>query len=464
MRLSRSMAGFARSKNASTYSSSVEIPQKGLLTEAVAWRLLLLTALGPAFSNILIYRLGDFAITPSHLLLVLVTIWIFQMRRLCFRFGLVVPVAIMMFLEVCHALVSGYIGEFEWLKSFAQFVTYSICFLVLSSLRTSINKLRGIAPWAMKLGIFLGGVSVLQFALLNLGIPAYIPQNLTVKTLDWTKLVWRYGGFIPAIGLATEPSYYALGLVTLVACLLFLQENDLVRDQRLFWISLSTLFAGTLVTFSLTGIVMVSMMLMIWLAMQRRVRLVLLASLTTLLIGVIGANIGMITPIRTRLEAALVGADNSAQVRVAAAVQLLFTEPTSFESFAYGTGLGMEERELDTYLRIYREVSLRSFVQDEVKIHNILTTVRFFQGWLGVILYGILLWMLVLLRAGDLTKFSSVLLFFTLYHFASGLYLSPSFWTLLALIALLRRMQLERKGFSVLRIGPAVQAFDQRVR
>lgn len=433
-----------QSDSIGVYSASVEGSRRGLLAKSIAWRLLLLTALGPAFSNILIYRLGDFAVTLSHLLIVLVTVLILQQKSQL-RFKLLFPIVMMWLLEIYHAVVVGYVDEIEWLKSFLQMLVYSACFIIVAGFQANAVVLRKTAIWTMKLGILLGGISILQFVLLRFEVLAYIPQSWAVKSTDFTELIWHYGGFAPAIGLATEPSYYALGLVTLLAYLLFLHDNNFFQEGGLFWVSLSILCGGILVTFSLVGVTMTAMMLLIWLGIQRKVRLIFWVLLIIAVIGIVGANIGIINPIQARLRDALLGADNSARVRVMAAVRLLFAMPTSFENFIYGTGLGMEERGLSTYLNIYREVSLRSIIRDEVKIHNILTTIRFFQGWLGLALYSMLLWMILLPKKGRWAAFFPMFVFFILYHFASGLYLSPSFWSLLALIALLRRTQLGQK-------------------
>lgn len=435
---------FPQSNNVGVYSASIEGSRRGLLAESVSWRLLLLTALGPAFSDILIYRLGDFAVTLSHLLIALVTVLILQ-KKSQLRFKLLFPVVMMWFLEIHHAVVVGYVDEIEWLKSFLQMVVYSACFIIIAGFRTNAVVLRKTAPWAMKLGILLGSISILQFALLIFGVKAYVPETWAVRPIDFRDFTFRYGGFAPATGLATEPAHYALGLVTLLVYLLFLNDNAFLRSRWLFWTSFSVLCGGVLVTFSLTGVIITAIILLIWLWIKRKVRIIFWTIFIIALIIIVGAAIGITDPVQVRLQDVLLGADNSAQVRVIAAVRLLFAMPTSFENFIYGTGLGMEERELSTYLNIYRAVSLRSIIRDEVKIHNILTTIRFFQGWLGLALYSMLLWMILLPKKGRWAAFFPMFVFFILYHFASGLYLSPSFWSLLALIALLRRAQLGQK-------------------
>lgn len=422
----------------------------GWFTESVAWRLLLLSACGPAFGNVLVFWLGDFAVTLSHLLLFLAIAAVSQQKRQHYEFRFVFPILMMLMLDGYHALVSGYIGEVEWQKSYAQFLVYSACFIFLVGFRPSKEAMAKIAPWIMKLGIALGGVGILQFTLLLFGISTRIPEPLSVKTIDFTESVWRYGGFIPATGLAAEPSYYSLGLVTLLAYLLFLNNIYLINEKsRLFWVSLVVLLGGILVSFSLTGILMVGLVLLGWLGIQGRLRQVITVFSVVIIIGIVISRIGVMAPIQDRLLSAIVGADNSAQIRVAAASKLLFAGSTSFESFVFGAGLGMEVRELDTYLNVYREASLRSFVQDEVKIHNILTTVRFFQGWIGVAFYGLLVGAILLPGSGRLRGFFPMALFFALYHFASGLYLHPAFWSLLALMAISRRIQLESRTSGV---------------
>lgn len=441
-------------RDTGAYAPAIEISRKRLRREAIAWRLLLLSALGSAFSNILIFRPGGFAVTPAHLLLISATFWVLRQKRRL-QLGLVFPIAMMLLFDGYHAVVSGYARETEWLKSFVQLGMYGLCFIVLASFRPSAGALKGIASWAAKLGFILGGISILQFALLNFGVSAYMPEGWAVRTADFSESISRYGGFYPATGLATEPAYYALGLVSLAACLLFFHGIGLLRGQRLFWLSLLVLFGGILATFSLTGVVAISVVLLAWIGTQRKSRLTLVLLLMVGAIVIVGANIGVVAPIQARLQQVLAGADNSSQHRTVAAVRLLFAEPDSLENFIYGTGLGMEERGSDTYLRIYSEASLRELTSDEVKIHNILTAIRFFQGWLGIALYGLLLWAIFLPGRGSYTAFFSMFVFFVIFHFASGLYLSPGFWSLLALIALLRRIQLGRKAFSVLSSNPA---------
>ena len=410
-----------------------------LISQDTLCRLLLLSASGILFNNILIFRTHGFAVTLPHLLLAMTTgATLLKKHRVDYRLALIF--IIMILFEICHAIGSGFMSDSEWQKSFALFAVYGTCFIILTKFNLNRNTLIKCAPWIAKLGIIMGGVGILQFILFGIGVQASIPEGWCVRSLTPIGKLIRHGGYRPAIGFATEPSYYAIGLITLLVCLFFLYNSSLINNKRLYWGSVFILLVGVLCSFSLAGIIILVILLAGLLFFTNRIKKVVFITVIifSILFG-IGQSIGIFDSIASRLQKTIQGLDNSAQIRVVAAIRLLFAESNSFETFMFGAGLGMEDREQSIYFSIYEDTTIRSFNQNSIKIHNIITAIKFFQGWLGIILYGIMLWIILLPLAGKYNTFLPILIFFVLFHFSSGLYLNPVFWSFLALVTLLRR-------------------------
>jgi len=407
--------------------------------QGMVWRLLLLSAIGLIFSDVLLFRVIGFAVTIPHVLLAVTTgMAVFAGRRIegriAFFFALIVLA------EVLHATAVGFVTSIEWQKSFAQFLAYGLCFIALTKLRPDRETLAGSAPWAMRLGMVVGGLGVLQFILFRMGVAASLPESWRANSLDVSSLSGRYGEVSPAVGLAQEPSYYAIGLAVLLAYLFFLKRLKLITNKKLYFLSVAMLISGVFVSFSLAGIVITSALLIQQLYASRNIigMLLIMAAIISI-IWIPGSQMGLIEPIQSRFQRVIQGLDHSALIRVIAPMRLLFARTGSLETSVFGTGMGMEEREKPIYLSVFETTAQGGIDRDDVEIHNIITIIRFLQGWLGLILYGAMLWIILKPLAGKYQAIAPVLLFFLLYHFSSGLYLSPIFWSLLALMALLRR-------------------------
>ena len=402
----------------------------------------MLSAIGSIFSDVLLFRWNGFAVTIPHLLLAMTTgMVIFRRKRFDYRLAFIF--ILMVLVEIIHAIAVGFAMSSEWHKSFAQFIVYGMCFVALTKLKLDRETLAKSAPWAMKLGIFIGGLGVLQFILFRIGVSAYLPEGWRVRSLDILNSSGRYSDFSPAVGLAMEPSYYAIGLVTLLAFLLYLKRFQIINANKLYFISVIMLILGVYFSFSLTGIIISSVLLIQQLFSSRNIikAIFILAAIISFL-WIPGLKIGLIEPIQSRLQRVVQGLDNSALIRVTAATRLLFARSSSLETSVFGTGLGMEDREKQVYLSIYEMTSLAGFNRDEVKIHSIITSIKYFQGLLGLIFYGALLWIILQPLAGKYKAFFPILVLFVLFHFSSGLYLTPIFWSSLALVTLLRRATL----------------------
>jgi hypothetical protein len=400
---------------------------------------LIVTALGPLYNDILLFRVGSFVVTGVHLALAVTVIAAFMCRR---RINgiLALIVLAMILLEISHALLFGFVSKADWLKSFAQYLVYTTSFVLLAGVVLDHADLREIAPWVRKCALIFGGLGLVQFLLYNLGISAALPISMRIRVYDPFSDP-RAGGLVPIQGLATEPSYFAIGLVTLLALILFLDATAGSPVKGLSRSAVPVLLAAIVVTFSMTGIIAAAAVICARIAVSSRADRVRTVILTCALAALLIAS-GMVRPLRERLDKIAVGADDSALVRVELGAKLFLAPARDVEEFFLGTGLGMEARCADEYFRLYREVSLNPPATDQVKIHNFPTAIKYFQGWTGLLLYGALLGTMLLVLRGSWRPYVVLLCFLIVFHFASGLYLAPGTWAMFALWTLLRRSQL----------------------
>lgn len=457
MSLKKPSVTLSQTSHSDKYVRPLVRPWRLAISQDTMWRLLLLSTLGPMFSGVLLFHMGGFVVGLPHLLLGVAASTVFlNTRRVNSRLVLIC-VAITS-IQIYHALVSGFAVESEWRESFAQFVTYTTCFFLLTGFEMDHKTSMRAASWTMKLGIFLGGISILQFILFMFGVPAYLPDIWQTGMANPFSLRFRVAGFVPAFGFASEPSLHAIGLATLLACLLFFGALGFIPNKQMWILSIITLLGAIVVSLSLTGFVLAGVLILTSILFQRSLRRFVFILL------VIGMGFGMIAgdivaTIQSRLLRVTQGVDNSAQIRIVGAVRLLFTSPSSFETFVFGTGLGMETRELSGYQAIYDEVTLRSLNLSTVKIHNIVTVVKVLQGWIGIVWYIILLWKILQPLTSKFRLYSPLFVFVFLYQFSSGYYLAPFLWPMLALMFVLRRLPLQSDSNQV-NIPIAVNQLD----
>jgi hypothetical protein len=412
-------------------------------TRMLLSRTLVLTALGPLYNDILLFRVAGFAVTPVHLLLA-VTVIAALMSHRHVNGPLALVVSAMILLELSHALLFGFPFRADWVRSFAQYLVYATAFVLITGAALDRADLQNIAPWVRKCAVVFSGLGIVQFLLNNSGFGLSLPGYLRVKAYDPFAEA-RTGGFVPAQGLAMEPSYYAVGLVLLLALVLFFDTVAPPLQKPLSRVAVLMLVAGIATSFSMTGIISAGLVIFVHLASSgptKRIRNIIMLGLLLLIL----AASGIVRPIGSRLNSIARGADNSALVRIELGVRVFFAPARNLETFFLGTGLGLEARNADDYFRLYRDVALIAPESDAVRIHNILTALRFLQGWLGVLLYGILMGTMLLVTKGEWRPFAVLLSSLILFHFAAGLYLAPGTWAAFALWTVLRRSQLSMSG------------------
>lgn len=405
----------------------------------LAFILLMLAAVGQLFNNIALFRVAGFAITPPLVLLGMATaISVFIPRRAPaddtpFFIGIV-----MIGWTLVSAMLLGIVGNGEWQKSAQLMLMYAICFSLISRLQIDKDDLMYAVPvllGAILVGGILGGG---QFILLNYtNVAAVVPEGWRVSLWDPTVDVFRTGGLQRAAGLSYEPSTYAIALsIAAVLCLFFCSLNTSVNRFFLV-IALVFLVAGSLVSYSISGwAIGIFPVVLGILAVRSQLRntLLILMLFSALILPVL-YSFDMLPGVSERIESIASGDEDSANVRVTGALTLLFWPAERFTDFVAGYGIGMEE----AYAPVVTEVYGRRFGVYDTNIHNIFTVVKVTQGWMGIVLHLTLI-LAAFRPAGirDPLLYAPLLLLVFLLHFASGYYLDPIFWALLALIAVLR--------------------------
>jgi O-antigen ligase len=399
---------------------------------------LIFTAVGLIYSDVLIFRVAGFAVTLVHLNYLITTlVAIFLIKRINIRIAIL---AIGFFLlELCHSLMFKLISHPEWQKSFFLLFVYIFFFCLIASVDVDLIAFLKIETLIRILAVAFSGIGIIQFFLFNNRIDFTLPKNLRAMNYDPFAEI-RSGNFIPVNGIASEPSFYATGLVTLLGILIFFDSYKIVGKKLTFAVSLSVLI-GIICSFSASGIIAVCLILFISYFKEsnfRKIKLIILLVTVGCFLMVSGVS----EPIKDRFEKIFSGSDNSANIRVESAMRLLFMIPDNVEYFLLGTGLGMEDRDKKSFNRIYNEKRDLNSTIREIKIHNIFTAIRFLQGWLGVVLYTCLLWAALRIPYKKYKKSFVLFTLLAVLHFTSGLYIYPTTWATLGLVTILRKEQL----------------------
>ena len=413
--------------------------------------LLLLSAAGYLFNNVAIWRLPGFTVDASHILLVLTTVACLITSTYPDIRIVLIWVAFI-WLELLHALLFNLSTNMEWIRSVAQMTVYSLAFVIISGFKLRQQDLMWLGRPATKLAWLFGGFAMLQALLLNtIGVDIGIPVEWRATTYAVAFGDYRYQGIARAQGLSREPAELAFGLVVLIAFMVWLNQNKLVA-RRSALIAIVIALGGLIVTLSPVGLVAATAILLgSWLVSR--------SDLSSWGVSVLGAIALLlvayfVTPLNNRLSMVIQGTDVSALTRVEAPFRLLVHIPDNLEFLLLGTGLGLEERDIQTYLDIYQPL-IPWTLSGEVRIHNIFAIAKFQQGILGLATYLALLWAILHpttgLRTSERRRFGlkdlmPMIILIVMYFFSSGYYVSPIHWTLLAFVAILRRVDWSSDG------------------
>jgi hypothetical protein len=410
----------------------------------VALSLLLLSALGQLYNNIAIMRVADFAVTiPLLLFAAAALVAMLSPRQRPSHDGPLFVWMLLVLWQLLSGVLLGLTGEADWLRSVSLFFYNSTCFVLASRLQVSRRDIVNVTPMLVWLILLFGGLGVLQFLLLNLGIRATVPKAFAASRWDPTIDIYRTAGLQRAAGISLEPSIYALGLSLVMVIYLFFYRVSHFTNKRLLWCAMVSLIGGLVVSFSVSGIVIGIVAILVAVLVGGVGRLdgrVIFVMIVALVLAITAYCQNWFPALTNRVHMIASGSDRSANVRVVAALQLLFLPPTDFPDFVIGQGLGMESN----YRALVEITYGRSFGYHRTDIHNIITVIKVTQGWMGVALHFTLL--LAVFRPfgiKDRSLYAPLFVTVLVLHFASGYYLVPLFWAILALVAVLRRASLE---------------------
>lgn len=409
----------------------------------VALSLILAAAVGQLFNNVALIKLDSFAVTiPMLLLMAAAAIAFFVPRPRPSDDTTLLVWMLLLGWQIFVGLVLGLVTEREWIQPFMLFVVYTTCFAIASRLSITRDDIVWAIYTLAVLLILFGALGVVQFILLNFFriVPALPAERSAVP---WNPVIdiYRTDGVLRPAGLSYEPSTYSIALSFALVLLLLLIGLVPFRNRRLLVVALLCLLAGSLTSLSLSGWAIAVPALFVSALNARFRRFIIPLILLVAVVAGIVFLAGFSTVITARLNDIAAGDDESANVRVLAALTLLVHPSHDIARFFTGNGLGQNP----AFAAMMDEVYLQKFAITETNIHNIFTVVRVTQGWVGIAIHMVLL--LSVARPDFARNRSLYLPLFVMVialHFSSGFYLDPAFWAILTLIAVLRSVDADQ--------------------
>jgi len=410
------------------------------LRRRIVLSLLVAGALGQLFNNIALLRISEsFAVTVPLLILgVAAALAFFTPVPSPADDTPVILAVVLIGWQIFVGLALGLVTNREWIQPFGLLLIYALCFASVARLAITPEDIGWAVTTAAVMIIVFGSVGIVQFVFLNLfGVVLALPEAFSA--VPWNPLIdiYRTGGVLRPAGLSYEPSTFSIALSFALVLLMLLTSVFSFRNRQLLLVSVVFLLTASLLTLSLSGwaIAVPALGVSVLNARFRRFAIPLLIIVTAVVIWALYA--GVSTVVTDRLDTIAAGEDESANVRVLAALALLVHPPQDLAHFFTGTGLGQNPE----FAAMMDEVYLRRFGITEPFIHNIFTVVRVTQGWVGMVLHFVLLFAVLRpdVRRNREFYLPMFVMVFAL-HFASGFYLDPTFWSILALLMVLRRL------------------------
>ncbi|MCS6880186.1 MAG: hypothetical protein RMK84_03750 [Oscillochloridaceae bacterium] len=425
--------------------------------------LLVAGALGQLFNNIALVRISEsFAITVPLLILGAAAALAFftPVPRPADDTPVILAVVLIGW-QIFVGLVLGLTTNREWIQPFGLLLIYALCFASAARLMITADDIGWAVATAAVMIIMFGSFGIIQFVLLNFfGVVLALPEAFSAVV--WNPLIdiYRTGGVLRPAGLSYEPSTFSIALSFALVLLMMLTSVYSFKNRKLLLVSVLVLLTASLLTLSLSGwaIAVPALAVSVLNARFRRFAIPLIIIVTAVVIWALYAGVAPV--VTDRLNTIAAGEDESANVRVLAALTLLVHPPQDLPHFFTGTGLGQNP----DFAAVMDEVYLRRFGITEPFIHNIFTVVRVTQGWVGIALHLILLFAVLRpdVRRNREFYLPMFVMVFAL-HFASGFYLDPTFWSILALLMVLRRLD-ARHPETTPALQPNIRSLPTRAR
>jgi len=423
--------------------SVAQTPPSPLLRRIVL-SLLVAGALGQLFNNIALVRISEsFAVTVPLLILGLAALLAFFTPgpRPADDASVILAIVLIGW-QIFVGVALGLVTNREWIQPFMLLFVYALCFAIVARLAISSEDIGWAVATAAILIILFGSIGIIQFVLLNFfGVVLALPPAFSAVPWDPLIDIYRTGGVLRPAGLSYEPSTFSIALSFALVLLMLLTSVFAFQNRKLLLVSVLFLLTASLLTLSLSGwaIAVPALGVSVLNARFRRFAVPLLIIVIAVVIWALYA--GVSTVVTDRLNTIAAGEDESANVRVLAALALLVHPPDNLAQFFTGAGLGQNP----DLAAMMDEVYLRRFGITEPYIHNIFTVVRVGQGWVGIVLHMVLLFAVLRpdVRRNREFYLPMMVMVFAL-HFASGFYLDPTFWSILALLMVLRRVDAQQ--------------------
>lgn len=415
-----------------------------------------MVSVGLLWSNVLIFRLSGFPVTVTTLLVL--GLWgygIFDwLRPGLERHRLLLPASTILLYEfVIHGVAYQAIGNAEWVRSFALLSMSAGLIVVSSRLVISemqLNRLATIVSWT---ALLMGGLGLAQFLLANIFgfILIPLPASLAVGGATVETDALRFAGLYRSRGISSEFSYYGVGMVVLTTlCVTFYFLVPPIRKRKTFRrFALLLALSGVLTSVSFTAIGMLFAVLLSYIAiiprMAARHRNVLFAGLL-----VIAATLMLIAPfLQGRFSRVLANQDNAALYRISAPLALFVTPADNFAASLVGTGVGLDSRSRaveNNFAQFFSPEQIAQLVDGRagLVLVNGWAYLLITMGWLGILLNSWLIWTVFQGKKKPSFLGLPLLVLLLSYFFGVGSYLSPEWWAMVTLVAVLRGVRTSR--------------------
>lgn len=439
-------------------------------SNAICATLIAFVASGMLWGNVLFFRISGYPVTLVNLATAILyvyglTNW-FVKGRIRIRSTLLVPALILLLLELAvHGVLGGGIGNVEWVRSYLLLAMCAGLLIVMSDFRIRPHQLPGLAKAVSYMAYLMGGLGMIQFALSNTVRYVWqpLPSWLAVGQVSVENDALRFAGLQRALGISSEFSYYGIGMTVLAAiCLALLYLVPPPPQARFFrYGAMLAALGGVVTSVSLAAWGLLGVVLLGWAVSQNVIVVVrqwkvyvasfVIRRWEVLLTGcavLIGLAIFLWPYLQGRLTNIITSADGSTNYRVKASIDLLISPSDDLSMLLFGTGVGMESQDpkvLETFLKYFSQEYLNwlNSSSSSVSLTNGYTYVAVTMGWIGLALHVWLIMSVFRKRGNRLVPRLPLVLLIVGYPFTNGIYLSPSWWACMVLVAALLSIRME---------------------
>jgi hypothetical protein len=438
---------------------------------------LLILSTGLTIDNLLLFDLIGYPVRPTLLVLFVFffLVLISWLRKPSYPkkvYLVVFPAVLFLYEFFVHGVLSFKLTEPQWIHSFTLF-TLSLGLVIVSSpLRISQNQLPTLSKLTSWLSYLVGGVGIIQFIIANIqGTPWYLlPEWLRLRQ-DFASgelAKQRFGSLVRGVGLSSEPSYYGTGMVVIATlCLTFLYlvpQRGMAR-----WFQFGALLVALIAiiitvsgaTWGLAIIVLLGWLIggIRWdrlkikikrIKLSKRQRVFIKRGLFSIFFVCLIASFFIFPFLSKRIDSVQQGSDNSANLRVLLALNLIIQPGETILGSIFGVGIGLQHHSVRLYEE-YHNVA-PGYAQEyltkseEVSLWNGYAYVAITMGWVGLGLVILLLMRLIASKNHTPIPFSHLYALIIFYPTTQGIFLSSEWWGLIGFVAILQHVHFTERS------------------